>query len=234
MTGIIVGFLILSIMVGVVCYLTTLNLYFSIALFVIFAGYFLLFQCKRFKKYFSIKRRVHSCYFFINSFVITMSVKESYEEGYRSGLRLKDSKLELYTNEIEEFAPYERVRYLRNYFQLAIYKMFLNVLEIYQDQGGNILTMSENLVRECTRVEKTLIESSNLGIKHLIEFIVLWALSFGVLLFLKFGIGDFYNQMLSNPIFAPLILVFFFIFLISIHFFLKSFTNLSVKEDIIE
>ncbi len=112
--------------------------------------------------------------------------------------------------------------------------MFLNILEIYQDQGGNILTMSDNLIRECTRVEKTLIESNNLGIKHLIEFIVLWSLSFGVLLFLKFGIGDFYDKMLLNPIFPPLILLFFFIFLISIHFFLKSFTNLSVKEEIIE
>ena len=108
--------------------------------------------------------------------------------------------------------------------------MFLNFLEIYQDQGGNILSMTDNLIRECTRTEKTLMESYNLGIKHLIEFITLWALSFAVLLFLKFGVGDFYNKMLDNPIFVPLILVFYLIFLLSTHFFLKSFTNLSVKE----
>lgn len=234
MVGIIIGFVILSLVTGVVCFLTTSNLYFAIGILLIFILYFFIFQYKKFNKYYSLVRRVHSCYFFINSFVVTLSVKESYEEGYKSGLRVQDAKLHLYANELSELNDYEKVKYLRNYFQLAIYKMFLNVLEIYQDQGGNILNMSDNLIRECTRTEKTLVDSYNLGIKHLIEFIILWSLSFGVLLFLKFGIGDFYEKMLDNPIFAPLILVFFIIFLLSIHFFLKSFTNLSVKEDVIE
>lgn len=234
MIAIVIGFIILSIIVGIVCFLTTLNIYFAIGIFLIFMLYFFIFQYKRFNRYFSLVRRVHSCYFFINSFVITMSVKESYEEGYKSGLKVRDPKLHLYANELNELTDYEKVKYLRNYFRLAIYKMFLNILEIYQDQGGNILNMTDNLIRECTRTEKTLLDSYNLGIKHLIEFIILWALSFAVLLFLKFGIGDFYNQMLKNPIFSPLLLVFFFIFLLSVHFFLKSFTNLSIKEDLSE
>ncbi len=234
MKGITIGFLILSIVVGIMCYLTTSNLYFALGIFLIFILYFFLFQYKKFKKYFSIVRRVHSCYFFVNSFIVSMSVKESYEEAYNSGIRINDSKLQFYCNELNDLSDYEKVKYLRNYFKLAIYKMFLNILEIYQEQGGNILTMSDNLIRECTRTEKTLIESYNLGIKHIIEFIILWALSFGVLLFLKFGIGDFYDKMLQNPIFPPLILVFFFIFLISIHLFFKTFTNLTIKEDIIE
>ena len=234
MIGVTIGFVILSLAVGVVCFLTTNNVYFGIGIFAIFALYFFLFQYKRFAKYFSLVRRVHSCYFFINTFVVTMSVKESYEDAYQSALRLKDSKLQMYADELMELSSYEKVKYLRNYFQLAMYKMFLNILEIYQDQGGNILTMTDNLIRECTRTEKTLLESYNLGIKHLIEFIILWALSFGVLLFLKFGIGDFYDRMLENPIFAPLILVFFLIFLASTHLFLKSFTNLTVKEDVIK
>lgn len=234
MTGVIIGFSLLSLVTAVLCFLTTENIYFSLALFLLFILYFFIFQFKKLNKYFSLISRVHSCCFFINAFLITLSVKESFSEGYASGLKVKDSRLQLFANELKDITDYEKVKYLRNYFKLAIYKMFLNVLEIYQDQGGNILNMSDNLIRECTRTEKTLLDSYNLGIKHLVEFIVLWALSFGILLFLKFGIGDFYNKMLNNPIFSPLIFVFFFIFLFSIHFFLKSFTNLSIKEDVLE
>ena len=169
---------------------------------------------------------------FINSFLITLSVKESISDAYESGLRIQDSQLHLFANELNELSDDEKVKYLKNYFKLAIYKMFLNVFEIYQDQGGNILSMSENLIRETTRTEKVVNESSNLGIKHLIEFIVLWSLSFAVLLFMKFGIGEFYNKMLQNPIFAPLIFVFFLLCLVSIHLFLKNFMNLSIKEDV--
>ena len=234
MLPVILAFDFISLVVGVICYLTTLNIYFGIGVFLIYVVYFLVFQYKRIKKYELLIQRVHSCCFFINSFIITMSVKESFDEGYKSGLRIQDKNLELYSKQLDSFSDYEKVKYLRNYFKLAIYKMFLNVLEIYQDQGGNILNMSDNIIRECTNNEKMLTDSQNLGIKHFIEFIVLWALAFAVLLFLKFGIGDFYNRMLQNGIFSPLILIFFLICLVSIHMFLNSFLKLSIKEEVIE
>ena len=231
MIGISIAFVIASLIISVICFLTTSNIFYALAVLLIFIGYYFLYLFKKFKKYRSLVQRVHSAYFFINSFLITLSVKESYAEAYQSGLRMQDSELHLFANELNELSDLEKVKYLKNYFKLAIYKMFLNVLEIYQDQGGNILSMSDNLMRECTRTEKTLNDSSNLGIKHLIEFIILWALSFGVLLFMKYGIRDFYNKMLNDPIFAPLIFLFFLICLLSIHLFFKNFINLSIKED---
>ncbi|MBQ0008846.1 MAG: hypothetical protein KBS97_00990 [Firmicutes bacterium] len=226
-----ISYLITTLVVAVFCYLTTSNIFFGIAVIVIYSAYYFLYLYKRIKNYNSLVKRVHSCYFFINSFLITLSVKESFAEAYESGLRVQDSQLHLFTNELNELSDYDKVKYLKNYFKLAIYKMFLNVLEIYQDQGGNILTMSDNLMRECTRTEKTLTDSSNLGVKHLIEFIILWALSFAILLFMKFGIREFYDKMLKNPIFSPLIFIFFLLCLLSVHLFIKNFMDLSIKED---
>ena len=225
-------FLVMSVVAAIVCYIATSNIIFSLAILLIYVAYYFLFQYKRIKKYFFLTRRVHSCCFFINSFVITMSVKESYEEGFKSGIAIKDDQLHLFAGELEELSSFEKVKYLKNYFKLTIYMMFLNVLEIYQDQGGNILTMTENLMRECTRTEKQLTDSSNLGVKHLIEFALLWSMSFAVLLFLKFGLGDFYQKMLNVPIFAPAIFIFFLLCLLSIHLFLNTFLNLSIKEDL--
>lgn len=231
MVGISILFFIVSILISFICFVATSNLYFAIAVFVIYEGYYFIYLFKKFKYYRSLVNRVHTCYFFINSFLITLSVKESYFEAYQSGLRIEDPQLHLFANELNELSDIEKVNYLKNYFKLAIYKMFLNTLEIYQDQGGNILAISENLMRECVRIEKTLNESSNLGIKHLIEFIVLWALSFAVLLFMKFGIGEFYNRMLSYSIFTSMIFGFFLLCLLSLHLFIKNFINLSIKED---
>lgn len=225
-------FVCISLAIAVLCFITTSNIFFSLGVLVIYVAYYFLIQYKRIKKYKSLVNRVHSCCFFINSFLITMSVKESFEDGYISGLRAKNSELTMFTNELNDLAYSERVIYLKNYYKLAIYKMFLNVLDIYQDQGGNILTMSENLIRECSRTEKTLNDSSSLGVKHLVEFIMLWALSFAILLFMKFSLKDFYEKMLANPIFTPLIFVYFLICLLSLHFFLNSFANLSIKEDL--
>ena len=225
-------FVCISVAIAVLCFITTSNIFFSLGVLAIYVTYYFLIQYKKIKKYKSLVNRVHSCCFFINSFLITMSVKESFEDGYISGLRAKNSELTMFTNELNDLAYSERVIYLKNYFKLAIYKMFLNVLDIYQDQGGNILTMSENLIRECSRTEKTLNDSSSLGVKHLVEFIMLWALSFAILLFMKFSLKDFYEKMLANPIFTPLIFVYFLICLLSFHFFLNSFTNLSIKEDL--
>lgn len=234
MLGITIGFISISLVLSIICYLTTANIIFAVLVLVLFSLYYFLFARKYFKKYLSVIRRVHSCYFFINSFIVTMSVKESYEEGYNSGLRINDQQLHLYAKELVDLSDYEKVKYLRSYFNLSIYKMFLNILEVYQDQGGNILSMSDNLIREATRVEKTTIESANSGIKHLVEFIVLWTLSFVILLFMRFGISDLYSKMLNDATFAPLIFVFFLLCLISIHLFIKTFINLSVKEDNLE
>lgn len=234
MKTIIIIFSIVSVAVSAVCFIATNNIYFSIAVLLIYLLYFFVFQFKKIKKFQSLSKRVHSCCFFINSCVITLSVKDSFEDSYQSGLRIDDKQLKLYASELNEYSPYEKIVYLRKYFSLAIYKMFLNILEIYQDQGGNILTMSENLLRECTRTEKKLLESTNIGVKHLIEFFLLWALSFAVLIFMKFGIGDFYNQMLNNSLIVPLIFAYFLLCLFSIHLFLNSFLNLSIKEDVLE
>ena len=178
--------------------------------------------------------RIHAGYHFINSFIITLSVKDSLEEAYQNGLRVAPQNLLEESNEIENMNVIEKIKFLRAYFNLAIYKMFINIIVMYQEQGGNILAISDSLLRECTRVEKTLAESKAIGNKHLVEFITLWLLSFFILVFLRFAIAQFYFQMISTPLVVGLIAGFYLIFLVSIHLFLIKFASLSVKEDILE
>ena len=223
-------FIILGIFLGILCYFSIINIIFSVVIFVIFVADYFIFMRKKFIHYFSLIERVHTSYHFINSFVISLSVKDSLEDAYQNGIRINNARLNAETKELNEMPVIERVRYLYGYFNLSIYKVFLNVLDLYQDQGGNILNMADNLLSECTRTEKTLNETLSIGYKHLTEFIILWLMSFAILLFMRFSIKEFYLMMLKNALVVPLIFIFFIICVASINLFVNSFTNLTIKE----
>ena len=223
-------FIVIGLMLGVLCYLSTNSVLYAALIAVVFILDFFILMRKRFVHYFSLIERVHTSYHFINSFVITLSVKESLEDAYQNGIRIKNAKLNALTDQLNEMAVIERVKYLKDYFNLSIYLMFLNVVNLHQDQGGNILTMSDNLIKECTRTEKTLSETLSIGHKHLKEFITLWIMSIAILIFMRFSLKDFYVTMLKSTLFSALLFVFFLICIISINLFVNSFTDLTVKE----
>lgn len=226
-----IAFIFIGILLGFLCFLTTNSILFAALTIVLFvADYFMLMR-KRFKNYFQLIERVHTSYHFINSFIISLSVKDSLEDAYQNGIRLENKTLKTVTDELNDLTVVERVKFLRDYFQLSIYKMFLNVLDIYQDQGGNILNMADNLMRECTRTEKALTDTLSIGYKHLTEFIILWLMSLGILIFMKFSIKDFYDMMLTNNIMVPLIFGFFVIIIFSTNLFVNAFTDLTIKEE---
>ena len=223
-------FIFLGVFLGILHYISTKNLIFSLVIVAIFViDYFVLMR-KKFIHYFSLIERVHNSYHFINSFVISLSVKESLEEAYQSGIRINNARLNAETKELNEMVVIDRVKYLYDYFNLSIYKMFLNVLDLYQDQGGNILNMADNLLRECTRTEKVLSDTLSIGYKHLTEFVILWLMSFGILLFMRFSIEEFYLMMLKNAFIVPMIFMFFLICIASINLFVNAFTNITIKE----
>lgn len=225
-------FIFIGFLLGFLCYLSTVNYIYSAVLVVIFIADYFVFIRKRINHYFDLIERIHTSYHFINSFIITLSVKDSFEDAYQNGIRINNSRLNAETNELKEMPIIERVKYLQGYFKLSIYKMFLNVLDLYVDQGGNILSMTDNLMRECTRTEKTLNDTLAIGYKHLIEFLILWTLAFAILLFMRFSIEEFYFMMLKNVFVVPMIFVFFLLCVASINLFINSFTNLTIKEDL--
>ena len=227
-------FVFLGIFLGILCYFSTINYIFSIVIFVLFVADYFVFMRKKFIHYFNLIERVHTSYHFINSFVISLSVKDSLEEAYQNGIRTNNYHLNAETKELTEMPVLDRVKYLYGYFNLSIYKIFLNVLDLYQDQGGNILNMADNLLRECTHTEKTLSDTLSIGYKHLTEFLILWLLSFAILLFMRFSIEEFYLMMLNNPFIVPLIFIFFILCIGSINLFVNSFTSLTIKEGVKE
>ena len=223
-------FIFLGLILGALCYVSTNNIVFGALTSFIFVVDYFLFMSKRFKHYTSLIERIHTSYHFINSFIITLSVKDSFEDAYQNGIRINNARLNAETDQLKEMPVLDRAKYLKDYFNLSIYLMFLNVINLYQDQGGNILTMSDNLLKECTRAEKTLSDTIAIGNKHLKEFITLWVMSIGILIFMRFSLNEFYAMMLKEKLFGILIFVFFLICILSVNLFIIVFSDLTVKE----
>lgn len=217
--------------IGVICFIASNNIILSLVVFGTYAlAYFLLLR-KRFKNYRQRIDIVHSCYQFITSFIVSLSVKPSLEDAYNSACRNQNKEFEEYAANLEENEVYSRIVYLRKFFNMAIYKLFINVLDIYQNQGGSIIQISDSLLKESNRIERSLRETINISSKKIIEFVLLWIITLGILIFMRFGLAQFYSKMINNVYFLIMLSLFFLFLLGSIVLFSYRFVSFSIKED---
>ena len=125
-------FIFIGFFLGILCYISTINYIYSAVLVVIFiVDYFVLMR-KKITHYFDLIERVHTSYHFINSFIITLSVKDSFEDAYQNGIRINNARLNAEIKELNEMPVLERVKYLYGYFDLSIkYRLcFLQISRI--------------------------------------------------------------------------------------------------------
>lgn len=211
---------------AIVAFVATSNMYVCIGVLLFYLLY-LLFSVKNVLICYKNKvNRIHECFNFTNSFIISLSVNNSFQTAYEyATLNAKGYFLEEISH-IEHLQISERINYLSNYFLSDIYKMFLNIISAYEDQGGNILTMSESLIKELTRIENETNEYLSQSRRRIIEFSSLWILTYVILLFVRFALSQFYDRISSSPLFIASICIFFFFVLISIHLMITTFTQM--------
>lgn len=219
-----------AIVIAVVSYLVSSSIYVPIAFFVLFLiDYIFIFR--KMKKYFTKTQRIHECYQFMNSFLVSLSIRDSYDESFANAVTNPSSSLDAELKAIDNLNSVEKLEYLRKYFNLSIYKMFLNVLEIYNIQGGKILEIANSLMNESVRMEEATTQTSHFNLRKMIEFIMLWGMTLVIMVFMWFAMRDFYSQMTSSMIYQILLYAFFLLILGSLHYFASKIFVISVKED---
>ncbi len=217
--------------VSLISFLTSNNPFVCIGVLLVYSLYYFIFARKRLKIYYEKSRRVHQCYYFVTTYLLTMSIKESYDDAFENAIKNKNDEFSKILNGLEEMNSLEKIEYLTKYFTYSFYHMFLKVINLYQDQGGNILKMSSSLLNETIRIEETMKESENNSKKKTIEFFILWSLSFVVILFMRFALQDFYLGMLNSIPFFVLLVAFYVLFLVAIHIFIVRYTKMPINEE---
>lgn len=216
MSNLFLAFLIISLVCAAACYLSTLNIFLSLVVLAAYAISLIAVLAPMLQRYAERIRKNHECYRFVNSYLISLSATASLEKAFLSAGEGSSGKLQTTMESVASMEAFEKTRYLGLYFESDLYAMFLSVLELYSEQGGDILKLSASLLEEVNRVEESTRKLEKAGIRNAFQYILLWVMSLGILVFLRFGLGSYFEAIRKSAIYLICIAVFFFFMLGSI------------------
>jgi hypothetical protein len=165
------------------------------------------------------ERKRHECYRFVNSFLISLSVTSSPEQAFFSSTQDAVGEEKLVIDSIETLLPVEKVSYLIDYYEESYYPMFLSILRLFLDQGGDLLTLAEPLLKEMTCYEGNENAIDQCKQRFLIQFLTLWFMSALVLTFIRVGLSSFYDRLAFSFPFQVTLFAYFAVALFSLILF---------------
>ena len=222
-------YILLSALLGGSCYLVVDNVIISLAIFVLFLFYFLFYFDDYFKKNRFIANRYHECYNFINTFIIALSIKGSLISSLEACEMGESESLKSELKGIEHIEIEERICYLNKYFPFYIYDIFLNIVSLHQEQGGDILSSSKHLLKETRLIEEEHNTISKISIRKLGEISILWLLALAILIVVRFALNQFFTIIVSKLFFQIAIAVFYLLLLFSLHLSLTRIFKVNIK-----
>ena len=105
----------------------------------------------------------------------------------------------------------------------------MDLINIYQEQGGNILEMSHYLLEEVRLIEEYISISKSITKKKMVEFTILWLLTLGIMVFMRFALTQFFNT-ITKQIFYPIGILSICLFcLLSIHIAISKMSKLQIR-----
>ncbi len=227
MLALISGFMVLALILGGFSYFVTESLQIAIIIASVFFLYLNGYAVPTINKSRQLLNKTNQGYAFINQFIITLSVHQTINATYQQLYPKWPNEVKKYIENEGKLDSFDNLLGLGDYFNSYIYRVFLDILKIYAEEGGSIIKMSEYLLAQVRLGEEQLSELKQIILKKIGELITLWALSLFTLVFTKISIDDIYHHMLTNQIFLLFMISYFLIVLINLHLFFKRFYLLS-------
>ena len=222
-------YFIVPVIMGVLCYLSSNNIFVSLGVLAVSLMYFLVLFMNRFYKYRLNNDRFRSCYNFVNNFIITLSIKLTLSGALESVTSSMNDEFKEDYQGIEHLTDMEKLKYLKKYFPFHVYELFLNIVSLYEERGGNILDMSSYLLEELRNQNEYLIKTSSMAIRKWVEFAILWFLSLAILVLLRFALSQFFMK-ISTQLFYQISLSAIFLFvLVSIEILARKAFSINMK-----
>lgn len=227
-------FLVISAIFTVVAYLGTSSFVSAGIVFVLSFVYFFFIASKRIKKYMNSSNRFHSCYTFINSFIVSLSIKGSLISSFEAvKINMDKNYLSIYEG-IVTLPDERKLHYLKDYFTFDVYRVFLTVVMIFIEQGGDIFELSHYLINELRRKEDYLVKCESVTRRKIVDFSILWLFTLVIIVILKYSLNEFYG-LITGLIFYQLAIVgLFILILVSIHILIIKAVKVEIKgfEDV--
>jgi len=215
-----------SVLNGALAFVVTWNLYIGLAVAALFLFVGLCLIVQLIVGYLEKERKRHEAYRFVNGFLITLSVSKSPDEAYQSGLIGAGPELRGITQSVSDYAVGDRLEYLKSYFLEPYYLLLVSLFALYEEQGGDPLTIGQSLMEEATRSEKSDDEKRKEGLSKLVEFLSLWFISGLIILFVRVCLRSFAPSLVENPLYLVFASLYFVLAAISYLLFTMAFTEM--------
>lgn len=227
------NFLLLGVLVSFafagLIFIASENIISTISIFVITLLFFVLLIKRQIDKYQEKTRRYHQCYQFINSYLISLSIKGSLSAARESSYGTADKGTREVIDSIKDLDEEEKLSYLSKYFKFDLYHLFVDTIKVWREQGGDILTMSQYLINKVRLKEEYLLFCESVHRSKLIEFFVLWGITLTILTSLRFALSQFYTKIIHAMFFQIAVVVLFLFVLLSIYLMVSRITNVTLE-----
>ena len=171
------------------------------------------------------KRRREEAGAFISSYLLSLSATSSHEKAFNAACVGRKGDLKGIVDSISALSAMEKVEYLLSYFDESVYPMFVSVLKLHQEQGGDVLRLSGELLSESSRVLEEGIAFHGAGIRIFVQFCLMWGLSLLVLIFMKLGLSQFGDYLDGSLATFGSTIAYFAVLLLSIAAFAARFSD---------
>lgn len=222
-------FVFISLAVGVVAYIALENIFIPIAVFVLYLASMILIVIPKLKKYSLVKTRYHECYHFINNFIISLSIKKSISGALETTVGSMNSEFVDMFNGLDSMSENDKLEYLSSYFEFYDYSLFLQIIFIWQEEGGDIIAMSKYLVSNIRHNEEYLTKTEMISKRKYVEIGILWTISLSIIVVLRFALNDFYTKVKGQVLYMAAITIILAFALFTIVMLVQKGTSLKLK-----
>ena len=228
MNSVFLGFFV-GISFGIVAFISTNNFIVTGVVFVLTLLYFLIFANRILGKYRVKITRFHECYYFVNNFMVSLSIKQSLKGAFESVIDYGGDSFKEVLGGITDLPEMEKLNYLQKYFKFHVYKLFIDLLNVFIEEGGDIIKMSQYLINDMRMIEEYIIQTENMTKRKAFEFITLWAFSLIILVFLRFALSQFYSYIIGKIFYLIGIVIYFAFILFSCHVLLNKINKVELR-----
>ena len=221
--------IIVSLIFSGVTFIATQNIFSPILIFVLSIAFFLLIARRQINKSQQKIHRYHQCFQFINSYLISLNVKGSLSSALESSYETADEGTKEIIDSIKELSEEEKINYLTKYFKFDLYHLFVDMVSLWNEQGGDILKMSHHLVEQVRLKEEYLLTCESLNRSKTIEFVVLWAIALVILASLRFALSQFFDRISKTIVYQVAVVVVMLFALLSIYILISRITSINLE-----
>ena len=168
MNIVLIGIIVSFIFAGIT-YIASQNIFSSISILLIFTLFFVLIARRLINKSQQKVHRYHQCFQFINTFIISLNVKGSLSTALQSAYDVTDEGTKEIIDSIKELNEEEKITYLIKYFKFDLYRLFVDMVSLWNEQGGDIIKMSRHLVEQVRLKEEYLLNCERLNKSKSVE-----------------------------------------------------------------